>query len=135
MQEAADHLADLARVIENLEDVLSSRESLCAAGIQREDEQAITSLRNAPANTWVSPDLEVAARLTAREREVLDLLVQGLSNRLIARSLAISEPTVKNHLHAVFLKLGVADRTQAVAKFLGTARMADSASSDRRAGG
>jgi DNA-binding NarL/FixJ family response regulator len=58
------------------------------------------------------------ARLTERERQVLGLLVEGLSNRRIARALHISEPTVKNHLHSIFLKLGVTDRTQAIAKIL-----------------
>jgi DNA-binding NarL/FixJ family response regulator len=51
--------------------------------------------------------------LTARERQVLSLVVRGLPNRGIARMLGISESTVKNHLRAVFGKLNVADRTQA----------------------
>jgi DNA-binding NarL/FixJ family response regulator len=53
-------------------------------------------------------------KLTDREKSVAELLKKGMSNRMIARSLAISEQTVKNHLHSVFHKLGVTDRTQAV---------------------
>lgn len=53
-------------------------------------------------------------KLTHREESVVELLGKGMSNRMIARSLAISEQTVKNHLHSVFHKLGVTDRTQAV---------------------
>ncbi|MFJ6671109.1 LuxR C-terminal-related transcriptional regulator [Actinosynnema sp. NPDC091369] len=53
-------------------------------------------------------------KLTPRERNVADLLRKGMSNRMIARSLDISEQTAKNHLHSIFRKLGVADRTQAV---------------------
>jgi DNA-binding NarL/FixJ family response regulator len=51
--------------------------------------------------------------LTAREREVLAQVARGCTNRQVARLLGISEKTVKNHLSAVFGKIGVADRTQA----------------------
>ncbi|MEV0675206.1 response regulator transcription factor [Actinosynnema sp. NPDC050436] len=53
-------------------------------------------------------------RFTERETGVAELLTQGMSNRIIARRLDISERTVKNHLNSIFQKLGVADRTQAV---------------------
>jgi DNA-binding NarL/FixJ family response regulator len=53
------------------------------------------------------------AGLSAREREVLGLLVEGLPNKLIARRLGISEKTVKAHLTSVFRAIGVDDRTQA----------------------
>ncbi|HEY3559158.1 MAG TPA: response regulator transcription factor [Kribbella sp.] len=54
--------------------------------------------------------------LAARERQVLELVAKGTSNRDIARELFISEATVKTHLSHVFTKLGVADRAAAVAK-------------------
>jgi DNA-binding NarL/FixJ family response regulator len=54
-----------------------------------------------------------AAGLSAREAEVLALLVEGLPNKLIARRLEISEKTVKTHLTSIFRTLGVTDRTQA----------------------
>jgi len=53
------------------------------------------------------------AELSAREGEVLGLLVEGLPNKLIARRLEISEKTVKTHLTSIFRTLGVTDRTQA----------------------
>ena len=51
--------------------------------------------------------------LTAREREVLDLLAEGASNRQIARSLGVSLKTVQNHVSRILDKLQAADRTQA----------------------
>jgi DNA-binding NarL/FixJ family response regulator len=54
-----------------------------------------------------------AVKLSAREREVLELVGEGLPNKLIARRLEISEKTVKAHLTQVFAQLGVTDRTQA----------------------
>jgi DNA-binding NarL/FixJ family response regulator len=53
--------------------------------------------------------------LTRREREVLQLVRQGLSNRQIARTLWIAESTVKVHVRHVFEKLGVQSRTEAAA--------------------
>ena len=51
--------------------------------------------------------------LTTREREVLELVRQGLANKQIARRLGISERTVKAHLTSVFSAIGVTDRTAA----------------------
>ncbi len=52
--------------------------------------------------------------LTAREREVLQLLAQGIPNKQIAQRLRISEHTVKFHVSAIMAKLGAASRTEAV---------------------
>jgi DNA-binding NarL/FixJ family response regulator len=54
--------------------------------------------------------------LTNREREVLELVSQGLSNKLIARRLMISEHTVKFHISAISTKLGASSRTDAVSR-------------------
>lgn len=56
----------------------------------------------------------VAEMVSARELEVLTLVARGASNREIARSLHLSEATVKTHLIHLFGKLGVSDRTAAV---------------------
>jgi DNA-binding NarL/FixJ family response regulator len=54
-----------------------------------------------------------APELSAREREVLSCVVEGLPNKLIARRLEISEKTVKAHLTSIYQRIGVSDRTQA----------------------
>ncbi len=54
--------------------------------------------------------------LTHREREVLELLAEGLSNRSIAVRLEISEHTVKYHVNAILRKLGAQSRTEAVVR-------------------
>lgn len=51
--------------------------------------------------------------LTSREMEVLELIVRGASNKIIATTLGISHQTVKNHLTSIFRKLAVNDRTEA----------------------
>ncbi len=56
----------------------------------------------------------VHAPLTARERDVLDGLAQGLSNKRIARELAVTEGTVKTHVKSLLDKLDADNRTQAV---------------------
>lgn len=52
--------------------------------------------------------------LTSREIDVLAMLAEGLSNKEIARQLAISDNTVKFHLSSIFGKLGATSRTEAV---------------------
>ena len=57
--------------------------------------------------------------LTQREEMVLALLSEGLSNAAIARRLVITEKTVKNHLHNIFAKLRVSNRTEAIVRWMG----------------
>jgi two-component system NarL family response regulator len=88
--------------------------------VQREE--LIRAIRKAAAGQRHIP-AEVAARLadrvsrsqlSSREVEVLRLLVGGRRNREIARSLDITEGTVKLHVSSILGKLGAADRTEAV---------------------
>jgi DNA-binding NarL/FixJ family response regulator len=64
-----------------------------------------------PASADFLPD---ADDLTPREAEVLQLIAAGQSNREIARSLFVSEATVKTHVNRIFAKTGSRDRTQAM---------------------
>lgn len=67
-----------------------------------------------PAIRMVDEREPPAEALTARELEVLQLIGQGLANKMIADRLHISEHTVKFHVSAIYAKLGVASRTEAV---------------------
>ena len=64
------------------------------------------SSKNAP----IEP---VKPRLTPRQCEVLDLLCEGLSNKVIAQRMGLSEFTVRGHVQAVLSVLGVTSRSQA----------------------
>ena len=60
--------------------------------------------------------LPAFAGLTAREREILDMIAGGANNQEIARRLFLSPKTVRNHIGNVFAKLQVSDRAQAIVK-------------------
>ncbi|MGX1272100.1 response regulator [Streptomyces phaeoluteigriseus] len=60
-------------------------------------------------------------RLSAREAEIMDLIAAGLNNQQIAATCFISEKTVKNHINRIFAKLHSTSRSEAAAKWLGTA--------------
>lgn len=60
-----------------------------------------------------NPAPRSSVQLTDKQRAVLSLVAEGLSNRLIARRLDISEKTVKSHLTTIYGLLGVTDRVQA----------------------
>jgi two-component system, NarL family, nitrate/nitrite response regulator NarL len=70
-----------------------------------------TGLLSAPESLIPEP---LPESLTARELEVLQLLAEGLPNKLIAQRLAISPNTVKFHINAILSKLSVQSRTEAV---------------------
>jgi DNA-binding NarL/FixJ family response regulator len=69
-----------------------------------------------PPDSALGPSRSAADELTPRERQVLALLVEGLSNAGIARRLGISDHTAKFHVMAVMQKLDAATRTEAVVK-------------------
>lgn len=72
-----------------------------------------SALSDGRAPLTIPPQPAGAAMLSERERQVLTALLEGLSNKAIARRLKVSPPTVKIHMHALFLKIGAANRTQA----------------------
>lgn len=63
---------------------------------------------------WFGGDTQgVLMPLSAREMEILEMMVRGASNKIIATTLGISHQTVKNHMSSIFRKLSVNDRTEA----------------------
>jgi DNA-binding CsgD family transcriptional regulator len=60
--------------------------------------------------------------LTDREREVMDMMLQGFTNQRIAERLVIKEGTVKSHVKHILRKVGAANRTEAISKYAGATR-------------
>jgi two-component system, NarL family, nitrate/nitrite response regulator NarL len=84
-------------------------ESICSPRI-------VASLFRRVATLAAERSREPTALLTAREREVAELINNGLSNKEIAAELQIELPTVKNHVHNILEKLGVHRRGEAAAR-------------------
>jgi DNA-binding NarL/FixJ family response regulator len=101
---AEELLAHLRRVLDGeivVDGSLAGRVALSAARLQRGE-------------FWAGAHLG----LSQRESEVLELMVQGNSNRAIAARLVLGEETIKTHVRSIYRKLGVTDRAQAVAYVL-----------------
>lgn len=84
-----------------------------AAGQTYVDPTVAGKLVTHVADSTIVHDTTVAETLSPREREVLRLLANGLSNADIAAQLFLTEGTVRNYVSGIFTKLGVNDRTQA----------------------
>lgn len=73
----------------------------------------------AAGSLWTDPGRAVSGStvLRPREREIMGLIADGLSNRQIAARLVITEKTVKNHICSIYQRFGVSDRSQAVSRW------------------
>jgi DNA-binding NarL/FixJ family response regulator len=78
--------------------------------------QALRGDPVAPATSRAPHPARTAPPLSSRQMAVLQMLLQGKSNKVIARDLSIAEGTVKTHLWAIYQALGVNSRLQAMAK-------------------
>ena len=88
------------------EELVSAIRAAAAGGAPLAPVAASALLRSRQARSFLQ-------ELTAREREVLELLAAGLSNRVIGERLGVTEATVKAHLTRVYTRLGVTDRVSA----------------------
>jgi len=104
--------SSLARLIAVVRSITEG-ESPCAPQVSAAMFQRLAALARHPASNGA------AARLTAREVEIVTLLARGMSNREIARTLTIALPTVKNHVHNVLDKLQVRRRADAPREVFG----------------
>ena len=86
-----------------------------AEGLLDELSVSVSVSASVPARTTARPFNANAPAITAREREVLSLLVEGLTNRDIAGRLSLSPHTVHRHVSNLFTKLGLSSRAAAVA--------------------
>src|SRR5207302_9433621 len=115
----------LTSVLEDASVVAAVRAGAIGYVLKDTDAQEMVRVIRAAAAGEVQLSPKVAARLlremrvpdppealTQREGEVLQLLARGRANKEIARDLAISEKTVKTHVHSILAKLGVQSRTQ-----------------------
>jgi DNA-binding CsgD family transcriptional regulator len=110
------------RVRQTLADAESVMDDFCNAEIEiarHADERSIVSRT---AGLAIAPGAAVAdAELTPREHEVLELMVAGQANSAIAERLVITEGTVKSHVKHILRKLGAANRSEAIARYMGLA--------------
>ncbi len=84
-------------------------EALCSPSV------AAALMRRLASLARERPEPDPIEPLTAREREILELIDEGLSNKQIAQRLRIELPTAKNHVHNILAKLGVRRRAEAAA--------------------
>ena len=82
----------------------------------------------------ISDDLVSRWEISSREREIIDLVGQGLSNQDIASRLFISLSTVKKHISNIFLKTGMVNRVQLVRMFSGSAQSSNGETQKESAG-
>jgi class 3 adenylate cyclase/DNA-binding CsgD family transcriptional regulator len=100
-----------------LQDVVEATSAIGMPALERRARDLIAELELQPDISAIVPagavDIGPAVTLTAREREILDCLVDGLSNADIGRKLHISANTAANHVRAILSKSGCANRTEA----------------------
>ena len=108
----------------SLNQVLVSAIRLVAAGGVYVPPEALQkpAIRSAPPAPLAHPEPLAVANVaslgfTARQSEVLGLLLQGMSNKQICRALDLAEPTVKIHVRGILRTLGVSSRAEVIAKF------------------
>ncbi len=97
------------------EDLARAVRAVAAGQVWLSPSAASVAVQSVRARAESDSAMRLRFGLTRRERQLVELLVGGLSNAEIAATLVLAEKTVKNHLNHVYAKLGVTSRAQAVA--------------------
>jgi DNA-binding NarL/FixJ family response regulator len=105
----------------SLQDLLATLDGVVRDELRCSPRVAGALLRRVQTLARAAEPPTMADRLTAREREVLELVDAGMANKEIARRLDIEVATVKNHVHHILEKLGASRRGEAAAQVRGAA--------------
>jgi DNA-binding NarL/FixJ family response regulator len=98
----------------SVEDVVAAIKAAARGEVHCSPKIAGSLFRRIAALSIERPGRTAGSVLTTREAQILKLVQQGMSNKMISRSLGIELPTVKNHVHSILAKLGVHRRAEAI---------------------
>jgi two-component system nitrate/nitrite response regulator NarL len=98
----------------SVEDVVAAVRAAARGEVHCSPKIAGSLFRRIAALSTERPARPAAGALTAREAQILKLVQEGMSNKMISRTLGIELPTVKNHVHSILAKLGVHRRAEAI---------------------
>ena len=98
----------------SLEDVISAIRAAARGEVHCSPKVAGSLFRRIAALSTERPLRSGNGALTAREAQILKLIQEGMSNKMISRTLGIELPTVKNHVHSILVKLGIHRRAEAI---------------------
>ena len=109
----------------SIADMLAAVEAAARGEVHCSPKIAGSLFRRIAALSTERASVNTPTALTARENQILKLLQQGMSNKMISRSLGIELPTVKNHVHSILGKLGIHRRTEAISLLYARDQCAD----------
>jgi DNA-binding NarL/FixJ family response regulator len=109
----------------SVEDVVTAMKAAARGEVLCSPKIAGSLFRRVAALSTPSPGRGLPGILTAREAQILKLVQQGMSNKMISRHLGIELPTVKNHVHSILVKLGIHRRAEAISLLYQAGRAAN----------
>ena len=98
----------------SVEDVIAAIRAAARGEVHCSPKIAGSLFRRIAALSTERPGRPATGALTVREAQILKLVQEGMSNKMISRTLGIELPTVKNHVHSILAKLGVHRRAEAI---------------------